>query len=126
MNASIAYIFAILFVVVALNLLFVFRRTRNTGNTKRKRTGKLPPDEVKQAIWRDKEVARRIEREQDDAYERLTLRNETLAFYETVRQRHAKKDALERLGISTDDGLDNIKSLGLEEYLSEDSISSDL
>jgi len=119
MNASVAYIFAILFLVVALNLFFVFRRARGAGDTKRKRTGKLPPDEVKQAIWRDKEVARRIEREQDDAYERITLRNETLAYYETVRQRHAKKDALERLGLNTDENFDDMKSLGLEEYLNE-------
>ena len=118
MNAGVAYIFAILFLVVALNLFFVLRRIRNDKST-RKRTTRIPPDEVKQAIWRDKEVARRIEREQDDAYERLTLRNETLAYYETVRQRHAKKDALERLGLNTEENLDELKSLGLEEYLNE-------
>jgi len=115
MNTGVAYIFAILFLVVALNMYFVLRRIRNDKNT-RKKTTRLPPDEVKQAIWRDKEVARRIEREQDDAYERLTLRNETLAYYETVRQRHAKKDTLERLGLSSDENFDDMKSLGLDEY----------
>ncbi|MCL2627348.1 MAG: hypothetical protein FWD44_01450 [Oscillospiraceae bacterium] len=120
MIPGIAYIFAILFIVIALNLFITFRRARNTGNNRRNRS-RPPPDEEKQAIWRDKEIARRIEREQDDAYERLTLRNETLAYYETVRQRHAKKDSLERLGISTDDNLDDLKSLGIAEYLSEDS-----
>ena len=68
----------------------MFGRMRK-GN-KRRRMGRAAVDEAKQALWRDKEVARRIEREQYDALERVTLRNETLAFYEEVRRRHAKED----------------------------------
>jgi len=118
MNPGIAYVFAILLLVVALNLFFVLRRLRSVRG--RKRTTKLPPDEVKQAIWRDKEVQRRIEREQEDAYERVTLRNETLAYYETVRKRHAKIDSMKRLGLSTDENIDELNSLGLDEYLNTD------
>jgi len=59
-------------------------------------------DEAKQALWRDKEIARRLAREQEDALERVLLRNETLALYEEVRRRHAKEDELERLGLRVD------------------------
>jgi hypothetical protein len=90
MNASIAGLFAIIFLVLALNLYFVLKRIRNTG--KRRKPTRVPVDEAKQALWREKEVARRIEREQDDALERVKLRNETLALYEVVRRRHAKDD----------------------------------
>ena len=121
MNTSMAYIFAILFLVVALNLFFVLRRIRQTSNKyNKKRSQHIPHDEAKQAIWRDKEIARRVAREHDDAYERHALRNETLAYYETVRKRHTKKESLERLGLNTDGNLDDLKSLGLEEYLNKD------
>jgi len=54
-------------------------------------------DEAKQALWRDKEVERRIRREQEDALERVILRNETLAIYEEVRRRHANDDENEQI-----------------------------
>jgi len=95
MNSSVAYLFAIIFIVIALNFYFlIFRRMKRD---KPKRMGRAAVDEAKQAIWREKEVARRLEREQDDAMERIKLRNETLAMYEVVRRRHAKDDELERL-----------------------------
>jgi len=50
-------------------------------------------EEAKQALWRDKEIARRIEREQDDALERVKLRNETLAMYDEVRRRAAERES---------------------------------
>ena len=79
-----------IFFVVALNFYFLFfRRGRGTG---RKRITKAAAEEAKQALWRDKEVARRIEREQSDAYERVKLRNETLAIYDEVRKRAAARD----------------------------------
>jgi len=86
MEGSVAYLFAIVFFILALNLYFMFSRMRR-GN-RRKKMDRIAVDEAKQAIWRDKEIARRIEREQDDAYERVKLRNETLALYEEVRRRH--------------------------------------
>jgi len=69
--------------------------------------------EAEQVIWRDKEIARRIEREQDGAYERVKLKNETLAFYDEVRRRHAKDDDLEGFSLnmpdSERDGFDSYK-----------------
>ena len=93
MGAEVAYIFAIVLVVLALNIYFLTSRIRRDNN-KRKRMTRAAVDEAKQALWRDKEVARRIAREQEDALERVMLKNETLALYEEVRQRHAKEDAL--------------------------------
>jgi len=93
MGPEVAYIFAIVFVVLAINIYFITSRIRK-DNTKRKRMTRAAVDEAKQALWRDKEVARRIAREQEDALERVTLKNETLALYEEVRQRHAKEDDL--------------------------------
>ena len=95
MQSGVAYLFAIVFVILALNLYFVFMRMKR-GN-KRKRMDRTAIDEAKQALWREKEVARRIEREQADAVERIKLRNETLALYEEVRRRHANEDELERM-----------------------------
>ena len=104
MNASVVYIFAIVFVVVALNIYFLTSRIRRDNN-RRKRMTRAAVDEAKQALWRDKEVARRIAREQDDALESLKLKNETLALYEEVRRRHAEADAKENLGSKLyDDG----------------------
>ena len=98
MNSSVSYLFAIIFIVIALNFyFFVFRRLKRD---KPKRMNRAAVDEAKQALWREKEIARRIEREQDDAIERIKLRNETLAMYEEVRRRHAKDDELERLAIN--------------------------
>ena len=96
MESGIVYLFAIIFIVIALNFYFMFFRVRR-GNSRYKRMGRTAVDEAKQSLWRDKEVARRIEREQDDAYERVKLRNETLAFYDEVRRRHAIADEAEKL-----------------------------
>jgi len=118
METGVAYLFAIIFIVIALNFYFLFFRVRR-GNSRYKRMGRQAVDEAKQALWRDKEVARRIEREQDDAYERVKLRNETLAYYEEVRRRHAIADEAEKLelppGVFDDylnfDKYDDLKSL---------------
>ena len=99
MESSIAYVFAIVFIVLAINIMFVVRRMRG-GTNKRKRMSRAAIDEAKQALWRDKEIERRLRREQEDAIACIELRNETLALYEEVRRRHAKDDELERLGIS--------------------------
>ena len=122
MGPGLAYILAIVALVLALNLFFVLRRIRSISGSynKKKRSNMIPHDEAKQAVWRDKEVARRVAREHDDAFERYNLRNETLDYYEIVRQRHAKKETLERLGLDPDDNLDELKSLGIEEYLSNE------
>ena len=88
-ESSVAYLFVLIFFVVALNAyIFIFRNRRN----RRRRITRAAIDEAKQALWRDKEIARRIEREQSDAYERVKLRNETLAIYDEVRRRAAARE----------------------------------
>ena len=91
MDSGIVYIFAIVFIVVALNLFFVLSRMKNS--TRHKKMNRAAVEEAKQALWRDKEIARRIEREQDDALERVKLRNETLAMYDEVRRRAAERES---------------------------------
>jgi len=60
---------------------------------KRSKRYRVAPEERKQAIWRDKEIARRVAREEEDALERFKLRNETLALYDEVRRRAAAREA---------------------------------
>jgi len=85
MNASIVYIFAIIFIILAINIFFLAVRTGK--GTRYKRMNRVAVDEAKQALWRDNEINRRIAREQEDAVERVNLRNETLALYDEVRRR---------------------------------------
>jgi len=99
MEGSVGYLFAIVFIVLAINLYIVLSRMRR-GNRRKSNRKRIAPDEAKQAIWRDREIERRLEREQDGAVERVKLREETLALYEEVRRRHAEKDRLESLGFS--------------------------
>ncbi|MCL2221478.1 MAG: hypothetical protein FWC20_04750 [Oscillospiraceae bacterium] len=87
MDGTVGYLVAIIFLVLALNLYFTYKRI--SKSKRRIKKGRVNLDEEKQAIWRDKEIARRIAREHEDALERVSLRNETLAFYEEVRRRHA-------------------------------------
>ena len=101
METGVAYLFAIIFIVIVLNFYFIFSRMKR-GN-RHKRMGRSAISEAKQALWRDKEVARRIEREQDDAYERVKLRNETLAYYEEVRRRHAIADEADKFQLPSSD-----------------------
>ena len=119
---SVFYIFAIIFVVLALNIYFLTSRMRRDNN-KRKRITRAAADEAKQALWRDKEIARRLAREQEDALECVLLRNETLALYEEVRRRHAKEDEMERLGIRVDDIDSESMSDGTEPQADEASIA---
>ena len=90
MESSIGYLIAIVVFVLALNLYFTLKRIRS--GTKYKRMGRAAVEEAKQALWRDNEVQRRIDREQDDAYERVQLKNETLAIYEEVRRRAEERE----------------------------------
>ena len=90
-DASIAAVVGIIVVVVALNFYFMLIRMRR-GNNNRKRMDRTAVDEAKQALRRDREISRRLEQENDDAVERIKLREETLAFYEEVRRRYADED----------------------------------
>ena len=94
MEGNVGYLIAIVFLVLALNLYITFKRISQTKKRSRKNRAEL--DEEKQAVWRDKEIARRIAREQDDYVERIKLRDETLAFYEEVRRRHVFSDEADK------------------------------
>ena len=91
LDSSVAYIFAIVFIVLALNIYFITSRFKRS--TRPKKMTRAAIEEAKQALWRDKEIARRIEREQDDALERVKLKNETLAIYDEVRKRAAARES---------------------------------
>lgn len=110
-------VIGVIFVVMILNLFYFLRRARYSGSRKKGRGREyVPPDEAKRAEWRDKEVARRVAREQEDAYERVMLRNETLSYYEYVRRKYEKKEALERLGIKVDEAeLENMHEIPAQE-----------
>jgi len=90
-DVNIAALFGIIILVLALNFYFMLIRMRR-GNSKRKRMDRTAIEEAKQALWRDREIARRLEREKEDAIERIRLREETLAFYEEVRRRYADEE----------------------------------
>ena len=106
MDNNIAFIFAIVVVVLGINV-FIIRAQFRRGNSavKKRRSDAVAPGEAEQAIWRDKEVVRRIEREQDGAYERVTLKNETLAFYDEVKRRHALDAITMNLNDDESDGV---------------------
>jgi len=92
MDNAAASLFILLFIVVALNFYLIVIRRIRSDNKRSRKPGRIAIDEAKQALWRDKEVQRRIDREQDDAYERVKLRNETLALYDEVRRRAAERE----------------------------------
>jgi len=124
---NIILIVIIIAVILVINLFIAFNRPRKTRTRRKGGRNYLPPDEAKQAQWRDKEIVRINEREQDGAIERVKLRNETLELYDIVRQRHAKKDALRRVGIDIgDDGdvidsIENLTSAKLGQHLKDGS-----
>lgn len=91
MDASIASVLAIVVLVIALNFFFLSKHFR--GSERRSRKTRVAVEEAQQAKWRDNEIRRRIEREQDGALERVKLRNETLALYDEVRRRAAAREA---------------------------------
>ena len=89
-------LFIIIFIVLSLNFyLLIVRRMKGSRS---KKLGRTAVNEAKQAVWRDKEVQRRIDSEQAQMYEHVKLRNETLALYDEVRRRAAMR---EREGIET-------------------------
>jgi len=100
MEGTVGYLFALIFIVVALNFYLLILRRMRVGNKRRKKMNRMAVDEAKQALWRDREIERRLEREQDGAIERVKLREETLALYDEVRRRHADKERLEGMGFS--------------------------
>jgi len=86
MENAFAYVVAILFFVIALNFLMMFRRLKRDFPRKRKTVAIL---EREAAEIRDMTIQRRLERENEEAERYIELRNKTFELYEQVRQNAA-------------------------------------
>ena len=84
-----AYILAIVIFVIVLNFIMLFHRLRRD---RYRRPGKAAVEEEKAAEWREKELQRRLDREQEDFAMRVELRNKTLELYEQVRRSAAERE----------------------------------
>jgi len=95
MQTAFAYIVAIIGFVIALNFVMLYLRLKRDRYRK---PSKEALEEAKAVVWRDKEIRRRIDREQEEAAREVELRNQTLALYEEVRRRAAarEKEAAEK------------------------------
>jgi tRNA U34 2-thiouridine synthase MnmA/TrmU len=105
---AVAYLIAIIALVLVMNLFFLVRMRRRGSS---KPVGRRAVDEAKQAAWREKEVQRRIDREQDDAFAIVQLRNETLAVYEEVRQLAIIREKL---------GIERVPGQRLKDFIKSD------
>jgi len=80
---------ALVFIVIIINFIMLYLRLRKDIPRK---SGRKAPSEADAAIWREKEIYRRLEREQENLARCVELRNSTLALYEEVRLRHSNDD----------------------------------
>ena len=80
-------IFGFAFLILFMNIVALFFHIRKTRSPYGRRGRKTPKEETA-AIIRDREVARRIDLEQERIEKYLKLRANTWALYEKVRQRH--------------------------------------
>ena len=83
MNALIGSMIAVVFVIVAINVLMLLRRLRKENP--RKKSEKVPEEE-EAVLIRDMVIARSLEREQEDAERYIALRNRMFELYEQVRR----------------------------------------
>ena len=88
MNVLFGSLVGIVFLVIVMNFFVLFlRMKRNTSPYGRK--GKQAVQEDVAAVYRDNEVQRRIDLEQDRIAQYLEKREKTWALYEEVRRRHS-------------------------------------
>ena len=88
MKGTYAFLIAVVFFIVAINFFLLFIKLKR--NRPRK-SGKAAMEENEAAIWRDKEIQRRLEREQEDAKEYIDRQNKTFELYEQVRKNAANE-----------------------------------
>ncbi|MCL2152509.1 MAG: hypothetical protein FWH57_06215 [Oscillospiraceae bacterium] len=86
MNDAIILLVVIVFFVIAANFFMVFRRLKRNRHPK---ISKAAMEEIEAAQWRDKEIKRRLDREQEEAERYVELRNKTFELYEQVRKDEA-------------------------------------
>ena len=83
MSSTFIFIVAIVFFVIALNFFMLYVRLKRERHPKANRAAM----EEKEAVeWRDREIQRRLDREQEEAVHCVELRNKTLELYEQVRR----------------------------------------
>lgn len=82
------YLIAIIVFVIVGNFFLLFKRHKGD----RKPSKKPALSESAASRIRDREIQRRIDREQEDAARRVDLRNKTFELYEQVRKNAANKD----------------------------------
>ena len=89
MGTAFAYILAIIAFVIVLNfVMLMFRLKRDRYN----KPNKAAMEEEKAALIRDHQIRRRLDREEEDAAQRVELRNKTLELYDEVRRRAAARE----------------------------------
>ena len=86
MNNTLSFMISIVLLVVSLNAVMLYLRLRKEHRPKTRRAAM---EENEASKWRDKEIIRMLDREQDDAVKHVELRNKTLALYEQVRKNAA-------------------------------------
>ena len=89
MAGAFAYIIAIVAFVIVLNFVMLFFRLRRD---RYRRPSRAAIEEEEAAALREREIWRRIDREQEAAAVRVELRNQTLELYEEVRRRAALRE----------------------------------
>ena len=93
------YLVIVIFFVIALNFVFLIFRIKGNKSHKPRRD---ILDEEEAVVWRDKEIRRRLDREQEDLSEYVELRNKTLALYDEVRRNAAAREREEQVKEATE------------------------
>ena len=89
MPGPFAYVIVLVVFVIAINFFMLFFRLRRDRYRK---PGRASVEEAQAARWREKELQRRLDREQEEAAHRVELRNNTLALYDQVRRNAAARE----------------------------------
>jgi len=92
MDTLLGPLIAIVFIVIAINFVMLYIRLKRDFP---KKTTKNILEENEAAVIRDRAIHQKIEREQEDAEQRVMLRNKTLELYEEVRRNAEKNEAPE-------------------------------
>ena len=89
MPFPLATIVTIVVLVIVLNFVMLFIRL---NRDRVRKPGRAAIEEEQAARWREKEMCRRLDREQEDAAHKVELRNKTLDLYEQVRRNAADRE----------------------------------
>jgi len=90
MGGAFGSVIAIVFLVIIGNFIMLYVRLRRDLPRKPSRWAL---EEEEAAKLREREIYRRIEREQEDAIRRIELQNHTFELFEEVRRRAAATEA---------------------------------